>query len=53
MLEIHLDYVTLRNITNLRHIRYAVMFSEVVEENTRGVDWRVCKKYSTFAVQGC
>jgi len=26
------------------------MFSGVVEENTRGVEWRGCKKYYTFAV---
>lgn len=48
--EFHLDYVTLRNMTSLRYSRYAVMFSWVVEDNTRGVEWRGCKKYSTFAV---
>jgi hypothetical protein len=38
MLEFHLDYVPLRNITSLRHSRCEAMFSGVVEDNTRGVD---------------
>ena len=50
MLEFHLDYVTLRNITSLRHSRCEAMFSGVVEDNTRGAEWRGCKQCSTFSV---